>query len=74
MDAGNWQRSGDQVFEALAQNDKPVVLAIDELPILVNRMVKGHDYQITPERRQAADEFLSWVAPQRTGPPQKRSA
>ena len=61
MDAGNWQRSGDQVFEALAQNDKPVVLAIDELPILVNRMVKGHDYRITPERRQAADSFLSWL-------------
>ena len=61
MDVGNWQRSGDQVFEALAQNDKPVVLAIDELPILVNRMVKGHDYQIMPERRRAADEFLSWL-------------
>ena len=61
MDAGNWQRSGDQVFDALAQNDKTVVLAIDELPILVNRMVKGHDYQIIPERRQAADEFLSWI-------------
>ena len=61
MDAGNWQRSGDQVFDALAQNDKPVVLAIDELPILVNRMVKGHDYQITPERRQVADAFLSWL-------------
>ena len=61
MDAGNWQRSGDQVFDALAQNDKPVVLAIDELPILVNRMVKGHDYRITPERREAADTFLSWL-------------
>ena len=61
MDAGNWQRSGDQVFDALAQNDRSVVLAIDELPILVNRMVKGHDYQITPERRQAADAFLSWL-------------
>ena len=61
MDAGNWQHSGDQVFEALARNDRPVVLAIDELPILVNRMVKGHDYQITPERRQVADAFLSWL-------------
>ena len=61
MDAGNWQRSGDQAFDALAQNDIPVVLAIDELPILVNRMVKGHDYQITPERRRVADEFLSWL-------------
>ena len=61
MDAGNWQHSGDQVFDALAQNDKPVVLAIDELPILVNRMVKGNDYHITPERRDAADTFLSWL-------------
>ena len=61
MDAGNWQRTGDQVFEALAANDKPVVLAIDELPILVNRLLKGHDYRITPERRAATDRFLSWL-------------
>ena len=61
MDAGNWQRTDDQVFEALAANDKPVVLAIDELPILVNRLLKGYDYRITPERRQATDRFLSWL-------------
>ena len=61
MDAGNWQRTGDQVFEALAANDKPVVLAIDELPLLVNRLLKGYDYYITPERREAADRFLSWL-------------
>ena len=61
MDAGNWQRTGDQVFEALAANDKPVVLAIDELPLLVNRLLKGYDYRITPERREAADRFLSWL-------------
>ena len=61
MDAGNWQNSGDQIFAALAQNDKPVVLAIDELPILVNKMVKGNDYHITPERREVADTFLSWL-------------
>ena len=61
IDAGNWQTSGDQVFEALASSDKPVVLAIDELPILVNRLLKGQDYELTPERRQSADEFLSWL-------------
>ena len=61
IDAGSWQRSGDQVFEALAANEKPVVLAIDELPILVNRLLKGHDYRVTPERREAADQFLSWL-------------
>lgn len=61
MDAGSWQRTGDQVFEALAASDKPVVLAVDELPIMVNRLLKGHDYRITPERREAADRFLSWL-------------
>ena len=61
IDAGNWQQKGDEVFAALAENDQPVVLAIDELPILVNRLLKGDDYCITPERRQAVDEFLSWL-------------
>ena len=61
IDDGNWQHKGDEVFAALAENDLPVVLAIDELPILVNRLLKGDDYCITPERRQAVDEFLSWL-------------
>ena len=61
IDAGSWQRNGDQIFEALAANEKPVVLAIDELPILVNRLLKGQDYRLTPERREAADQFLSWL-------------
>ncbi len=61
VDAGNWRHKGDKVFAALAGNALPTVLAIDELPILVNRLLKGDDYRITPERRQAADEFLSWL-------------
>ena len=61
IDAGNWRQKGDEVFASLAENDRPVVLAIDELPILVNRLLKGDDYRITPERRQAVDEFLSWL-------------
>ena len=61
VDAGNWRRKGDEVFAALAGNGRPVVLALDELPILVNRLLKGDDYGITPERRRAADEFLGWL-------------
>lgn len=61
IDSGTWDRRGDEVFAALAAVDRPVVLAIDELPILVNRLLKGHDYQITPERRAATDLFLSWL-------------
>ncbi len=61
IDAGSWQLKGDELFTAIAANNRPVVLAIDELPILVNRMLKGHDYEISPERRKAVDEFLSWL-------------
>ncbi len=61
LDAGNWQRIGDQVFEALAANDRPVVLAIDELPILVNRLLKGHEYRVTPERLAVTDAFMGWL-------------
>ena len=61
IDAGNWQHQGDQVFAALSSSDKPVVLAIDELPILVNRLLKGADYRVTPERTAATDEFLAWL-------------
>ena len=61
MDAGNWQRIGDQVFEALAANERPVVLAIDELPIMVNRLLKGHEYNITPERLAVTDSFMAWL-------------
>ena len=61
IDAGNWRHKGDEVFAALAGNDRRVVVAIDELPILVNRMLKGNVNRITPERRQAVDEFLGWL-------------
>ena len=61
INPGDWRQRGDEVFAALAENGRPVVLAIDELPILVNRLLKGDDYCITPKRRQAVDEFLSWL-------------
>ena len=61
IDAGNWKQRGEAVFAAMADHDKPVVLAIDELPILVNRLLKGQDYRLTPERKLVADEFLGWL-------------
>ncbi len=61
IDAGRWRTQGDALFASLAAGEKPVILAIDELPILVNRLLKGHDYRITPERRQDTDSFLSWL-------------
>ena len=37
----DWRRKGDGVFSALAESDRQVVLAIDELPILVDRLLKA---------------------------------
>lgn len=61
IDDGNWQHQADEIFDGIASCDKPAVLAIDELPILVNRLLKGPDYAITPERRARTDQFLSWL-------------
>ena len=61
INAGNWRQKGDQIFAALADSDRRVVLAIDELPIFVNRLLKGHDERITPERKKTAADFLNWL-------------
>lgn len=61
IDAGNWRRRGDEVFAALAGNDRPVVLAIDELPILVDRLLRGGGESVSPEGIRAAEAFLSWL-------------
>ena len=61
IDAGTWRQKGDAVCAALAKNERPVVLALDELPILVNRMLKDHDHRITPAGKRDVDEFLSWL-------------
>ena len=61
LDTGNWRQKGDGVFAGLAENELPVVLAIDELPILVHRLLKCGGDRIMPEGRHAADMFLSWL-------------
>ncbi len=61
IDAGNWSHKGDTVFSALADNERHVVLALDELPILVNRLLKDEYGRITPEGKRKTDSFLSWL-------------
>ena len=61
LTAGDWQAKGDRLLATLAGLDKPVVLFVDEVPILVSRLLKGADYKTTPERRQQTDAFLSWL-------------
>ena len=45
----------------MANSGRRVVLAIDELPIFVNRLLKGDEGRITPARRVIAADFLSWL-------------
>lgn len=59
--AGNWRGKGDRLLETLARLDRPVVLFLDEFPILINRLLKNADYDITPGGRQQTDAFLSWL-------------
>jgi len=61
LTGGNWMDKGDQIFGILANAEKPVVLMFDEVPIMLNYMLKDEDFRITPERRARADEFLSWL-------------
>jgi len=61
LDPGSWRHKGDAVFAALAENERPVVLALDELPILVSRLLKGPGHETTPEGKRAADQFLGWL-------------
>ncbi len=58
---GDWQAKGDRLFASLAESEKPVVVFYDEVPILVNRLLKGDDYRITSGGRQQADAFMSWL-------------
>ncbi len=59
--AGDWAAKGDRLLEELAKSDPPIILLIDEIPILVNRLLKGPDHEVTPERIAKADRFVSWL-------------
>lgn len=61
----NWKDTGDRIFSALAsiseKEGKQVVIFFDEVPILVNRMLKGEDNAMTPARKRSTDAFMSWL-------------
>ncbi len=59
--AGDWQAKGDRLFETLAAAEKDVVVFLDEVPILVSRILHGNDFRITPDRRGQTDAFMSWL-------------
>ena len=64
LNGSNWRQKGDELIGALAsaseQARKPVVIFLDEVPILVNRILKGPAGNFA-ERRLITDNFMSWL-------------
>lgn len=58
---GTWQAKADHLIEAIAGAETEAVLFLDEVPVMVNRILKGPEHEITPERRNATDLFMSWL-------------
>lgn len=56
LNAGNWRRRGEQLIRECALREQQVLLVIDELPILLKRIL---DRDGDGSRR--VDEFLSWL-------------
>ncbi len=61
LTSGNWNEKGDSLLSILAESEQPLLLLIDEVPLMVNRMLKGEDFKITYERKARVDEFMSWL-------------
>lgn len=59
--AGDWASKADRLLAIIAAGGKPVLLLLDEVPIMVNRLLRGADGAITAEGRELAYEFLSWL-------------
>jgi hypothetical protein len=52
---------GDELFRILSKSEKPVLLMIDEIPLMVNRMLRAGDEGITKENITNVDRFMSWL-------------
>jgi len=61
LSEANWSSKGDDLFGILARSDKPVVIFMDEVPILVNYLIKTEEGKITSEGKKRADQFMSWL-------------
>jgi hypothetical protein len=59
--AADWRAKADEVLDRLAQAGKPVVVCLDELPVLVSALLLGEELALTPDRTHRARVFLSWL-------------
>ncbi len=61
LSAGNWREKGDALLSIVAESGQPVLLCMDEVPIMVNRLLTGNEHRISPEGRAKAETFMAWL-------------
>lgn len=59
LSGSTWQEKGTQMLSELSKTDRPVVLFVDELPILVNRMLEDAN-----SGKAAVHALLTWLRAQ----------
>jgi hypothetical protein len=58
---GDWQSKGREIMGNLAHADRPVTVCLDELPIMITRLLGGKADPDYAQKRKEADVFLSWL-------------
>jgi hypothetical protein len=61
---GDWRAKGERLFEEVAKSNKPVAVFLDELAVLVSRLLGVRDDEIRRERIESADAFMSFIRAQ----------
>jgi len=61
LSRGNWADKGNQLFDILAEAEKPVVLLLDEFALMVINLLKDENNEITAEGKKQTNEFMSWL-------------
>jgi len=61
LNQGNWAVKGDRLLDILSDAEKPVVIFLDEVALLVNNMLKDENHNVTAEGKVQANEFMSWM-------------
>ena len=67
--AGDWRAKAGKIVQSLAEADRPIAICLDELPVMLNRLVTSPGDP--EERRAAAELFLSWLRRTVTAFPEK---
>lgn len=57
----NWRAKGDRLLEILSELDRHTIIFLDELPVLINRLLRGDGAQITAQGKLNAEAFMSWL-------------